>query len=227
METIQFLFETPLCEEKILSATPLRWKVGELELKSDLLTYPRYNMFTNLAQSIKLRETSSGSEIPLSRFMQIMDENNQKEKGNVELINKTRKSFFSDSLKDFKDEYGVVPESIAHLIMAVTQLEDQESAYKILYNYFTDLGEDFPTESDFKNPKLRVNILANYLQRVATIENILDLVESLEICNIEAKKKHGKQRKRIGPPPKVSKRHLLDTFRQNFQEALASKQPPS
>lgn len=218
VDEIELLFEVPLPEEKILAGTPLRWKVGELELSSDLLTYHRWNLYCTLLSGIKLKEIHNNMQVPLSRFLELLDKSNddRKKDDKIEQINATTKSFFSDSLKDFKDQYGVIPESLTELILSVSTLEDQSKAYIQLYNYYIVRGEQFPSETDFKVPYLQVKILSNYISRIAKVSDIIDLVEGIQKCNIEVKKKHERPPKQTETKKHHSVHNLINTFQKRI-----------
>lgn len=220
MEEIKHLFETPLPEDKILAGTPLRWKVGETEFKTDLLTPHKWDVFAKLSNGIRLKEANKSQtfSMTLTEWFDALDKINEKRKDSEKVthIEEGTKSFLSDSLKDFRDIYGCIPQNITQLIMAVSDLDDINTAHKQISEYYNGIGLIPPSIYDFKNHKLQKAVMANYLSMTANIDGILILLDAIQQCNVEVKKKHGKPASQIGSTPKHSKGKSPISFRQQM-----------
>jgi hypothetical protein len=190
--TISTKSPLPFPEPAALEQAPVKWDLGSgaqrISMRAPLFSLHRYGIFESACRAVKFALGAiPDAEIGLDRIVVLMEEdglkkNPDKRSGMAE--------FLRESIENFKREWGVIPQSLAEILIAVSDPADLKQATKVLSAWCKAKGMpwDIPSEPE-KHPEQIRDLLVQYVCHACDIAELVLTLEYLQKINTYVKKK--------------------------------------
>lgn len=182
----------PFPEPAALEQAPVKWDLGSgaqrIAMRTPLFSLHRYGIFESACRAVKFTLFAiPDSEIGLDRIVVMMEEDGVKK-------NESKKSgmadFLRESIEGFKREWGVIPQTLAEILIAVSDPADLAKAADVLRAWCTAKGMpwDVPDDPE-KHPEQMRDLLVQYVCHACDIAELVLTLEYLQKINTYVKKK--------------------------------------